>query len=109
MKTLIRNVVSVASVLAISLLPAVVSGESLADRKSDTAVETWGSHEAELERAILTESVEPTAAGGISHDGVAGSQGDSGTMSHRQGMSEDHGMKKYKSAYEYKREVFGTD
>ena len=42
MKTLIRNMVSA---LVILLLPTVVSGESLADRKSDTPVETWNNQE----------------------------------------------------------------
>lgn len=102
MKTFIRKFVSVFIML---LLPAAVLGESLADRKLETPVETWGNEEAELERAILTETVEPTAAG-HSTDQPSQYQTDK-AKKHRSGGW--HGGKQYKNAYEYKREVFGPN
>lgn len=104
MKTLIRNLVSVS---VISLLPAVASGESLADRASDTPVETWNNQELELERAILTETVEPTAAGSPAYESNfnAGQENAGATDS----MNARHGAKKHHRASDYKREVFGPN
>ncbi|MFD2230404.1 hypothetical protein [Alkalimarinus sediminis] len=102
MKTLTRNWVAIAAIL---LLPAVATSESLAERKSDTPVETWNHQEMELERAILTETIEPTAAGhstndmstGEGHDGMKST----GDMTHE--------TKKYSRASDYKRAIFGSN
>jgi len=104
MKTLIRNMVSV---LFILLLPTVASGESLAERKSDTPVETWNNQELELERAILTETIAPTAAGYPAYD--SSSSADQGAMKNAGERSAGHGAKEYKRASDYKREVFGPN
>ncbi|UZE96488.1 hypothetical protein [Alkalimarinus alittae] len=102
---LIRHILTTASMLVILLLPTMVSGDSLADKKADTPVESWGNQEAELERAILTETIEPTAAGGLSDMGH-GPQKANTKMHDSKGW---HGGKQYKNAYEYKREVFGSN
>lgn len=107
MNTLIRNTGVAVLVL---LMPTVASGESLADRKLDTPVEAWNSEELELERAILTETIEPTAAGHSLSDGSASNSHSktqsSGEMS---GMSIRHGTKAYGRASDYKREIFGPN
>lgn len=104
MKTLIRNLVSVSVIL---LLPAVASGESLADRSSDTPVETWNNQELELERAILTETIEPTASGDSAYESsFTSAQENAGVAD---GMSAGHGAKKDHRASDYKREVFGPN
>lgn len=102
MKTLIRNMVSV---LFILLLPTVVIGESLAERKSDTPVETWNNQE--LERAILTESIAPTAAGYSAYESSSSASQDA--MNNAGERSAGHEAKEYKRASDYKREVFGPN
>lgn len=105
MKTLIRNVVSTTSVLAICLLPVTASGDSLADKRSNTPVETWGNQDVELERAILTETIDPTAAGSTAYNASGSQQG-----SMKQGeMSTRHGAASHNSAHENKRVIFGPN
>lgn len=107
MKTLIRNMVSA---LVILLLPTVASGDSLADKKSDTPVETWNNQEIELERAILTETIEPTAAGHSAYEGsFSAGQDGMNNVGETGGMGSEHGAKEYKRASDYKREVFGPN
>ena len=105
MKTLTRIMLSAMPVLVVLLLPAVVYGESLADKRSDTPVETWGNQEAELERAILTETIDPTAAGNTA-SGDMGSQQDA---IRQHGSNQTHGVKQYPRASDYKRAVFGPN
>ena len=104
MKTLIRNMVSV---LFILLLPTAAIGESLAERKSDTPVETWDNQELELERDILTESIAPTAAGRSVYDSSSSAGQDE--MKSTGERSTGHGAKEHRRASDYKREVFGPN
>jgi len=105
---LTKNMTSAVCVFLLSLLPAIVNADSSADRRSDTSVETWNNQDIELERAILTEKMSPTAAGPASaeqHGAVMHGESNMG----KDDMAMEHGMKQYKSASHYKREVFGND
>jgi len=111
MKILTKNRASVVGVFLLSLLPAIVNGYSLADKNSDTPVETWGSTDVELERAILTEQMDPTAAGPVSaeHQQDTMMQDSMHSEGHMSKDDMEHGMKQYNSASHYKREVFGNN
>lgn len=107
MKTVTRNLLSAICVFLLSLLPAVVNGDSLADRRSDTPIETWDHQELEMMRDILTEQMEPTAAGPmLPGESASGMMPSAKGMGHRE---MEHGMKQYKNAHHYKTEVFGND
>ena len=112
MITLTKNMTSAVCVFLLSLLPAIVYAESSADRRSDTSVETWNNQDIELERAILTEKMSPTAAGPASaeqHGAVVQESMHGESNMGKDDMAMGHGMKQYKSASHYKREVFGND
>ena len=111
MKTYFKTMTSVIVVLLFTWLPVTVSGDSLADKRSDTPVETWGSTDVELERAILTEQMDPTAAGPVSaeHQQDTMMQDSMHSEGHMSKDDMEHGMKQYNSASHYKREVFGNN
>jgi hypothetical protein len=106
MKTLTKSMTATVSVFLLSMLPVIVNGDSLADKRADTPVETWNSQEMELERAILTGQVEPTAAGSASV------QHQPDSMMHEPMHSSgdmEHGVEQYRRASDYKRETFGSN
>lgn len=94
---------SVIAVILLISVPVTVSGDSLADKRTEAPPETWGNQEIELERAILTEQLPSTAAGSASVE-----QEPIERDSHMSSRMED-GMEQNKSASHYKREVFGSN
>ena len=108
MKTYFRTMTSftiltsVIGVLLFTSLPITVNGDSLADKRSEAPVETWDNQEIELERAILTEQLPPTAAGSASVE-----QEPMSNESHMSSNDMEHGMEQNKSASHYKSDVFG--
>ena len=114
MKTLMRTMVLGTSVCLLSLLPAGASADSVADRKSETPINTWGvptasTHDAAIERSIFEDTLPATAAGGSAYSGSIESKANSiPNASHR---SEDtastgHYENTYKAS-DYKRDMFG--
>ena len=95
-------VTSFMAVLLLTWLPMTVNGDSLADKRSDVPVETWNNQDIELERAILTEQLTPTAAGPASVEQPF--------MQSESNMSSDnmtHEAEQHKNASHHKSEVFG--